>query len=411
MKGTQKFDQLKTKKRILVFCVPFSGHVNVLKEMMKRYAHTFQFKLVVTGWTNVSFPLSDFLGDYEIIAKEKLSETDPCFWTFPRVFAQLDSCLSICDSFKPDLIIYDFFSLEGFFVGRLRNISYWCSIPAMIGPFDDQKYVQEKLSKQINQSAISAISKKYKIDIKKEKIELISDGFHVAGQSNLIWSYEDLVDSHFLRNRKSTEYVFVGNPQIVCKRNKQTNKPLIYFSLGTVVMNNLWSRQEETRKKLTVFIDALAKKWENKQVEILFISRGQKVLEKYPKNWTVLPEVNQMEILSQASVFITHGGSNSFHESMLQKVPMVVIPFFGDQILVGKRVEQLGVGINTCRDGSIDTRRSKKFLDENLAIRVDEAVFEILKNEKYQRRCERVKLKRVPLQKVLHNFFRKEDSI
>ncbi len=410
MKETQKVSQLKQKKRILVFCVPFNGHLNVLKEMMKRYAHTFQFKLVITGWTNVSPPLSDFLGDYEIVAKEKLSETDPCLWTFPRVLTQLDTCLTIAEEFKPDLILYDFFSLEGYFVGKKKNIPYWCSVPAMIGSFDDQKYVQEKLSSQINKNAISEMYKKYGIDIKKEQIELISDGFHLAGQCNVIWSYEDVVESHFLRNRARSEYLFVGNPQIICKRKKETNKPLVYFSLGTVVMNNLWSQQEETRKKLTAFIDALAKKWENKNVDVLFISRGQKVLETYPKNWTVLPQVNQMEILSRAAVFVTHGGSNSFHESILQKVPMVVIPFFGDQILVGKRVEQLGIGINTCRDASIDTRRSKKFLDENLVIRVDKAVFEILKNKKYVRRCERVTLKRTPLLKVLTHFFKKESS-
>jgi len=68
-------------------------------------------------------------------------------------------------------------------------------------------------------------------------------------------------------------------------------------------------------------------------------------LGKIPPNFIVSNYVPQMQVLQQASVFITHGGTNSTWEALIHKVPLVVFPQGGDQYLVANRVEELNIGV------------------------------------------------------------------
>lgn len=362
---------LTPKKRIVIFSPPFSGHLNILKEFIKDHKKEFEFRLIITGWKNIKPDLTDVDPEtVKMIEKSQLSETDPSLWTFPRTSELLGECLDAVREFQPDLIIYDFFSLEGNLAGRLLDIPYWCSIPAMIGPFDNQGYRDKKFDDPVNQKALDEIKSKYGLKIEKDEVEMVSDGFHLPGLINLVWSFRELTISNFRDDRSSSPFVFVGNLRgdNYEKTNYINKKPLIYFSLGTVVMDNLWNQQAETREKLTGFIRKLAEIWREKNYQIIFTTQGKKVLDVYPDNWWVYDSVDQVEILSRADLFITHGGSNSFHEAVMQKVPMIVIPFFGDQLLVADRTEQLGLGIKAGGSTSIDTHESKDFLNDQLAI-------------------------------------------
>ena len=44
-------------------------------------------------------------------------------------------------------------------------------------------------------------------------------------------------------------------------------------------------------------------------------------------------------------MFVTHGGQNSFTESMAKGVPLVVVPGFADQPVNGRKAESLGLGL------------------------------------------------------------------
>jgi phosphomevalonate kinase len=388
---------MSRKKKILVFSVPFSGHLNVIRDMVENYGQDFDFKIAITGWKNIR---PDILSDkVTILAKSELHETDPMLWTFQRCSELLADCINIAKKFNPDLIIYDFFSLEGYFISKILGIPCWCSIPAMIGPFANKDYLKRNLSLETNKRAIAEIEKKFNIKINADEIETISDGFHIPAELNLIWSYEGITPENFLENRKKVHYVFIGrlNKSFAGGKNKE---PLIYFSLGTVVMDNLWNQQPEVREKMKRFISKISLLWKDKNVKVVFSSQGKKILEKFPDNWEVLDKVDQVEILSRANLFITHGGSNSFHEAVVKKVPMIVIPFFGDQILVGKRVEELGLGINLVKNSDINTKKSKDFLDR-ITTRLDSAVSEILRNKKYEQNYGKINLDCFPLLNLL----------
>jgi hypothetical protein len=69
-----------------------------------------------------------------------------------------------------------------------------------------------------------------------------------------------------------------------------------------------------------------------------------------PPNALCLPNVPQVDVLQAGvDVFLTHGGQNSFSESMLQAVPLVVCPGFGDQKVNSRKAVELGVGLKVDR--------------------------------------------------------------
>ena len=196
-------------KKILLFSPPFNGHLNVLKNLIWKHQNDFDFHLVITGWKNIQPDLKGVTVPVTILAHSDLNETDPAIWTLPRSTKLLDDCLMLTKQEKPDLIIYDYFSLEGNFVGKVLGIPYWSSIPALVGP-SDTTYLKTKLELPNNVSALGEINKKFPGILDTSQIEMISDGFHIHGQTNLIWSYPSLTPTDFMINRQSGNYVFVG---------------------------------------------------------------------------------------------------------------------------------------------------------------------------------------------------------
>jgi UDP:flavonoid glycosyltransferase YjiC (YdhE family) len=54
--------------------------------------------------------------------------------------------------------------------------------------------------------------------------------------------------------------------------------------------------------------------------------------------------VPQQALLSHMDLFVTHGGNNSFTESLVTGVPLLVLPFASDQFAVAHDVERTGLG-------------------------------------------------------------------
>lgn len=124
----------------------------------------------------------------------------------------------------------------------------------------------------------------------------------------------------------------------------------IYFSLGTVVTNNLWNHQPVVKSFVTNLLDDLVNILGNTDIKVI-VATGRD-----PPNFEVFKFVNQLEVLAVSDLFITHGGGNSFNEALQLKVPMIVIPFFGDQHLVAHKVQKLNLGISfPTKSGTVST--------------------------------------------------------
>lgn len=129
------------------------------------------------------------------------------------------------------------------------------------------------------------------------------------------------------------ERPFDENPQI-------TEKATVYISLGSVNHYN---------QNLNFYCQCI-KAFAGTAHQVL-IAVGNaldiKTLGNIPANISVVNYAPQLSILRNAKVFITHGGTNSVWEALLQGVPMLVFPQGGDQYLVAKRVHALNLGIWT----------------------------------------------------------------
>lgn len=385
-------------RKIMIFTIPNDGHLNILKRLVRDYRDSHAFSLVLVDRHGTEPDLTGVTVPVSVLERSAAFLNTPASQVFTRVYGLLDECLAITRTFDPDLILYDFCALEGAFVAQILDRPRWCSVPGLMGPLTDRAYLARSLSSQANQDSIASIERRFGIVVEQERIELISNSLFLPGELNLLWSYPSLTPRNFRDNRGPARYRFAGYLSDGHRRRPGNDggRPVVYLSFGTEVMVNMWAVQQETREGVRRCVAGLARLWRDRAFEVVFATQGNRVLAEYPANWSVHAKVDQQEALSRADVFVTHGGSNSFHESVLSGVPMVVAPFFGDQILIGTRVEELGVGIHLAGDDGIDTGKSKQFLNDGLTERIDRAVTEILGNDGYRKNFDQIPLDRTP---------------
>jgi MGT family glycosyltransferase len=96
---------------------------------------------------------------------------------------------------------------------------------------------------------------------------------------------------------------------------------MVYISLGTLFNTDL------------SFYRNCFEAFGGQDVQVI-LSIGTKVsresLGVVPINFVVAAQVPQLTVLQRAKAFVTHGGMNSTSESLLNGVPMVVVPQMGE---------------------------------------------------------------------------------
>lgn len=187
------------------------------------------------------------------------------------------------------------------------------------------------------------LSKKYEMKrIHKEDVfKLQPNSMNLRGDLNIVYTSEDF---QLQRSEFDDSYIFTGpcyseraiDPKFPLQEIDK--KPIIYISLGSVTIYNF----------KTSFYQLCLQAFEDSEYSVV-MSVGKSVditkLGKIPANFIISNYVPQMQILQHAQVFITHGGTNSVWEGLINKVPMIVFPQGGDQYLVAYQLEQLGAGI------------------------------------------------------------------
>lgn len=135
----------------------------------------------------------------------------------------------------------------------------------------------------------------------------------------------------------SEKYTFVG-PSLrpVTETVEKRREVLVYISMGTV--------DNDLLPLYRACVEALREKpWQ------VILSVGTQVdpeaLGPLPPDMTALPRVDQMAVLQQADVFLSHCGMNSACESLYFGVPLVMLPRTPEQRGVAARAEELGAGV------------------------------------------------------------------
>jgi UDP:flavonoid glycosyltransferase YjiC (YdhE family) len=137
-----------------------------------------------------------------------------------------------------------------------------------------------------------------------------------------------------------------GEPSIFRRRATRTfpwrsldaEKPLIYCSFGSQAAG-----YPLVANTLQCLVSAFALLPEFQIVLVVDMSL-QENLSGISRNVLVVESAPQPDLLDRAALFITHGGLGSIKESIMAKVPMIVVPFAYDQPENAERVKYHGLG-------------------------------------------------------------------
>ena len=336
--------------KIVFFCIPAHGHTNptlgVVRELISRGHQVFYYsynmmreKIEATGATFVS--CDEYDQEQRLDAKDAVRVgKDLAFSTQILVDTTLALDDTVCEHMRelnPDCIVADSMAVWGKAVALKLGIPFVSSTTTFAFNQYSAKIMKQSLGQMFGM--IFSMSK-----INKNIKRLQEKGYPVKSVLDIIQN-DNNTDTIVYTSPEfqpcsetfSDKYVFVG-PSIRPIENifeKKSDK-LIYISMGTVINDST-----EFYKKC---IEALA----NKKYQVI-MSVGNLIniedLGAVPYNITISRFVDQIAVLSQADVFLTHCGMNSVNESLYYKVPLVMYPQTSEQDGVATRVEQLGAGI------------------------------------------------------------------
>lgn len=336
--------------KIVFFCIPAHGHTNptlgVVRELISRGHQVFYYsynmmrdKIESTGAVFIS--CDEYDQEQRLDAKDGARiGKDLTFSTQILVDTTLALDDAVCEHMKelnPDCIVADSMAVWGKAVALKLGIPFVSSTTT----FAFNRY-SAKIMKQSPGQIFGMIFSMSKIN---KNIKRLQDkGYPVKSVLDIIQNDNNTdtivyTSPEFQPCSKtfSDKYVFVG-PSIRPVENvieKKSDK-LIYISMGTVINDSV-----EFYKKC---IEAFA----NTKYQVI-MSVGNLIniedLGAIPDNITISRFVDQIAVLSQADVFLTHCGMNSVNESLYYKVPLVMFPQTSEQDGVATRVEQLGAGI------------------------------------------------------------------
>jgi len=119
------------------------------------------------------------------------------------------------------------------------------------------------------------------------------------------------------------------------------SRPLIYCSLGS----QLDLKSEVSRRFIRTVIHAAAQRPDWQFVVSLGARLSAKEFEPIPPSVILSHWAPQLQMLSRASVMITHAGIGTVKECILHGVPMLALPLMRDQFACTNRIVHHGLGV------------------------------------------------------------------
>ena len=336
--------------RIVFFCIPAHGHTNptlgVVRELIARGHQVWYYsyemlreKIEETG--AVFVPCDAYDMEQQLDPKQSVRVgKDLAFSTKILVDTTLALDDKVCADMQrlnPDCIVADSMAIWGKAVAMKLGIPFVCSTTTFA--FNQHS---AKIMKQSPGEILNMILSAPKIakDIKR----LQEKGYPVRNVLDLIGSDENAHTIVYTSpefqpcaETFSDKFAFVG-PSIrpAVETVEKTRDILVYLSMGTV--NN--DMMPFYRRCISALADAPYQ---------VILSVGNLVsVEEFgdlPEHISVFSHVDQIAVLQQADVFVSHCGMNSVSESLYFGVPLVMLPQTSEQKGVAQRVHQLGAGV------------------------------------------------------------------
>ena len=252
--------------------------------------------------------------------------------------AYIDTILDTLHDDKPDAIVHDFAGIAGTIAAdnlNVPNVMLYTSYPSNDSYSVAAGFESCPADHPLREAA-AGIAAGY---AEKDgcRVMTVKEIFDGHGDFNLVMMQKKLVP-----NYESFDDSFVFTGVQIGKRTAfgswkapDNGKPLLYSSLGTAFNN--WPEY------YPILFDAV------RDLDInVFAALGSidpASLKDIPANVEVGQMVPQLDILSQASVFITHAGMGGTGEAIYYGVPMIAIPQMEEQAITARQIEKLGLGV------------------------------------------------------------------
>ncbi len=329
------------------------GHVNptlsFVTELVKRgvrvtYFTTQNFKNIIEPTGAKFVPVRSWMAEHAPQNEKKDgADGDSVAAAVPFLFlneagAYIDTVLETLKADRPDAILHDFAGIAGTMAAdvlKVPNIMLYTSYPS-----NDSYSVAESFegvpTDHPMRLAANQIAQSYveRYGCRKMTVKEIFDGH---GDFNVV-----MMQKRFVPNGESFDDSFVFTGVQIGKRTAfgswtapDNGKPLLYSSLGTAFNN--WPEY------YPILFDAV------RDLDInVFVALGSidpDSLKDIPAHVEVGQMVPQLDILSQASVFITHAGMGGTGEAIYYGVPMIAIPQMDEQAITAGLIERNGLGV------------------------------------------------------------------
>ena len=284
--------------------------------------------------------------------------------------AFIEDVLSVLREDRPDAILHDFAGIAGTMAADILgipNVMLYTSYPSN-GSYSVAASFEGIPADHPLRIAADQIADGYveKYGCRKMTVKEIFDG---QGDLNLVMMQKRLVPNY---ETFDNSFVFTGVQ--IGKRSTfgtwqapDNGKPLLYSSLGTAFNN--WPEY------YPILFDAV------RDLDInVFAALGAidpDSLTDVPANVELGKMVPQLDILSQASVFITHAGMGGTGESIYYGVPMIAIPQMDEQAITARQIERNGLGFALLDKGAI----TSGMLKEKIQILLNDSSYKEKVNE------------------------------
>lgn len=336
--------------KIVFFCIPAHGHTNptlgVVRELVRRGHQVIYYSYEMLR-EKIEASGAHFVACDDFDMEQKLTPRDGvrvgkdlAFSTKILVDTTLALDEKVCRDMKllaPDCIVADSMAVWGKAVAMKLGIPFVSStttfafnaysakiMPQGIGQMLQLLMAMPKVNRQIR-----------RLQKKGYPVKNILDILRNDDQTHTI-VYTSAEFQPYSKTFSKDHYAFVG-PSVreATGSVEKTRERLVYISMGTV--NN----------DMLPFYKACISAFTQTDYQII-LSVGNQVdieaLGSLPENIAVYPSVDQIAVLRQADVFLTHCGMNSVSEALYYGVPLVMRPKTMEQKGVAARVHQLGAG-------------------------------------------------------------------
>ncbi|MBR6738713.1 MAG: glucosyltransferase [Oscillospiraceae bacterium] len=335
---------------IVFFCIPAHGHTNptlgVVRELVSR-GHQVRYysynmmreKIEAAGATFVSCDAYDT--EQKLGAKDAARMgKDLAFSTKVLVDTTLALDDKICEEMaqlKPDCIVADSMALWGKAVARKLDIPFVSSTTTFAFNRHSAKIMQQGAGELVRTlfSMVKTAKQVKRLQRKGYPVKNILD--IIGNDENAHTIVYTSPEFQPCAETFSERYAIVG-PSIrpAVERVEKTREKLIYISMGTVNNNKM------------PFYKMCVSAFATTEYQVILSVGNMVPIEAFgtlPENISVFGQVDQIAVLQEADVFVSHCGMNSVSESLYFGVPLVMLPQTTEQSGVAARVEQLGAGL------------------------------------------------------------------